>query len=180
MIKKKIKTKELLASKFPPLPKNYFSPDDDDDTHYSNLFKWVLNLEKQRNLRTGGTVSVLEIEFRDASGKNNHTLDFNGVWDNLLELVVSHIRDSDIFFTIAGKIKLILTNSSADGAQTASKRIYQIILNILSEEKKFNKNNLDLEIQANIWDYNSKTEHNVIIHDNQIKGETCSPIATET
>lgn len=180
MTKKKLKTKALLASKFPPLPKNYFSPDEDEDTHYSNLFKWVLNLEKQRNLRTGGTVSVLEIEFRDASGKNNHELDFNGVWDNLLELVVSHIRNSDIFFTIAGKIKLILTNSSADGAQTASKRIYRIILNLLSEEKKFERKNLELLIQANIWEYSSKTEHTIVIHDNKIKGETCSPITMET
>lgn len=180
MTKKKIKTQQILASKFPPLPKNYFSPDEDEDTHYSNLFKWLLILEKQRNLRTGGTVSVLEIEFKDASVKNNHWLDFNGVWDNLLELVVSHIRDSDIFFTIAGKIKLILTNSSADGAETASKRIHQIILNLLSEEKKIKGRNLELGMQANIWDYNSKLEHKIVIHDNQIKGETCRPIAMET
>ena len=135
-------------------------------------FKWLLELEKRRSQRVGGTVCVLQIDFSKISNMNS-----DKVWEHLLNLIIAITRESDIILACDRKINLVFTNTLKDGAYIACKRIYGLIQKLLSKEENESQNASPVaEVEVYIWDYKDKLMYKTVFFDDESNKELCNPI----
>lgn len=122
-------------------------------------FEWFLELEKQRSLRLGGSVSVLNIDFRrlsDTLGKTSGGIPFDRVLGEIEDTIKTNTRRSDLFFPFEYRMKLILSNTSKKGACLASDRLVSIMTNALKLVSNGHSTDL-LDVEISAWDFsNSK------------------------
>ncbi len=155
----------------------------DGDFRSSNGFEWFLELEKQRNLRNGGFVCVVTIDFAKILGKyqgQKPTSDLDKAWKDFLGGLTSNTRESDILFNVDRQIKLILTNTFKEGAYVACNRIFFVVKNLIQKTDLSNYDNPGFEIGVDVWDYNSKMKYTTVLSDNEDKKELCRPMPSKT
>jgi hypothetical protein len=154
----------------------------DGDFAFSSGFKWFLELEKQRNLRNGGIVCAVTIDFTNISRlhqSERQSVILNEALKTLLNLIISNTRESDILFNLDRQIKLILTNTTKEGAYTACRRMHTQIQNCIQKENFLRSENLSFEIRVNVLDYNSKMKYKAVIFGKEKKKELCKSMPTK-
>ncbi|MFQ5709358.1 MAG: sugar transferase [bacterium] len=141
-----------------------------------STFEWFLDLEHHRNLRTGGTVCVLSLDlakFAKSGLRASLRNRCNWLEEKLIGLIQSNIRNSDISFLIDRQVKLILTDSSKEGAYCTSKRLGAVIQEVI--DKQLGKQGAPrVEIQIETWGYHGKISHESVLYLNGVRKESGS------
>jgi len=123
-------------------------------------FEWFLELEKQRSLRLGGSVSVVNIDFTRLSekfDKTNGGSPFDRILGEVEDAIKTNTRRSDLFFPFDYRMKLILSNTSKGGACQASDRLVSVVYHSLKDVT--NGHNTDLvDIEIDSWDFRDQKQ----------------------
>lgn len=118
-------------------------------------FEWFLELEKQRSLRLEGSVCVLHIDctrLSEICDRVDGEIQFGRLLREVVDTVKARTRRSDLFFPFDRQMKLILTNTSKQGACSASHRLNSTIQNVLRPVTNGGPKNL-VDIQIDSWDF---------------------------
>jgi len=138
----------------------------------ANSLNWGLELEKQRLQRVSGPVYFVYFDIDKISNNLKNT-----TYEKVLSSFMSNVRESDRLFKSNRQIKLVLTNSSKDGAYSASKRLTTVIHKTLNGKSFFNDDPKWIEIQAPTW--NDKTKLSPAMDGSEIKNDLRNPISLE-
>lgn len=124
-------------------------------------FEWFLELEKQRSLRLEGSVCVLHIDctrLSEVCVEEDGTPPFGKLLREVEETIKTRTRRSDLFFPYEQRMKLILSNTSKQGAFAASQRIITTIHNSL-EPVVNARTAAPVDVQIDSWDFNGEKNY---------------------